>query len=297
MGLEIDGDARAYPLDILVWHEIVNDVVGGVPVAVTYCPLCYTSQVFERTIGGSVVEFGTSGKLYNSNLVMYDRLTGTYWSQALGAAIKGDLAGARLAMIPFDVMTWGDWLKLHPDSLVLSTDTGYVRAYGADPYEGYYTSQRVMFPVENQNDAMHPKEVIFGLESDGVHKAYRQADVVDLGVINDYVGDTPVLLVSVHDGGGVRAFERALGDAHGNDDGGAVAAVADSGRTVLSFDAAAAQRSGVAVVDTDVGSEWDYDGLAVSGEHEGQQMRRLALSPGFWFEWAAFYPDTEVYEP
>ena len=96
IGLEINGEIKAYPLSILVWHEIVNDNVGDIPVAVTYCPLCFTNQVFERTIDGNEVEFGTSGKLYNSNLVMYDRLTESYWSQALGTAIVGELAGHEL---------------------------------------------------------------------------------------------------------------------------------------------------------------------------------------------------------
>ena len=112
IGLVIDGDARAYPLFILVWHEIVNDTVGGLPVSVTYCPLCYTNQVFERIIDGTEVEFGTSGKLYNSNLLMYDRLTESYWSQALGLAVKGELTGTQLNLIPFDVITWGDWKEL-----------------------------------------------------------------------------------------------------------------------------------------------------------------------------------------
>jgi len=147
LGLEINGEAKAYPLSILVWHEIVNDNVGGVPVAVTYCPLCFTNQVFERVLDGQSVEFGTSGKLYNSNLVMYDRMTGTYWSQGLGLAIKGELTGQSLNIIPFDVITWGDWKKLHPDTVVLTTNTGHIRAYGVDPYGDYYTDPRILFPV------------------------------------------------------------------------------------------------------------------------------------------------------
>ena len=157
LGLEINGDVRAYPLSILVWHEIVNDNVGGVPVAVTYCPLCFTNQVFERVIDGQEVEFGTSGKLYNSNLVMYDRLTNSYWSQALGKAIVGELAGYELSTIPFDVIKWGDWKSLHPDSVVLTTNTGHIRAYGVDPYGNYYTETRILFPVENTDNRMHPK--------------------------------------------------------------------------------------------------------------------------------------------
>ncbi|RNJ80627.1 MAG: DUF3179 domain-containing protein, partial [Nitrosopumilus sp. B06] len=151
IGLYINGESRAYPLSILVWHEIVNDVVGGTPVSVTYCPLCYTNQVFERVIDGQTVEFGTSGKLYNSNLLMYDRLTESYWSQALGEAVKGELTGSVLELVPFDVITWGDWKKLHPDTLVLSTETGHARAYGVDPYGDYYTNPNLFFPVENKD--------------------------------------------------------------------------------------------------------------------------------------------------
>lgn len=272
LGLNIDGDARAYPLFILVWHEIVNDLVGGIPVAVTYCPLCYTSQVFERTVEGQEIEFGTSGKLYNSNLVMYDRLTGTYWSQALGTTIKGDLAGQQLEILPFDVISWGDWKELYPDSTVMSTDTGHLRSYGADPYGNYYTDPRIIFPVENDDDRMHPKEIILGFEHRGTYKAYKQADVESLGVINDSVGGLALLLASSYDGN-TRAFERTM-------DG-----------QELYFES-----SDVYLVDS-TGSTWNYEGLAVSGALEGHQLKRLASSPGFWFEWAAFHPGTEVYVP
>jgi hypothetical protein len=135
LGLNINGDRRAYPLQILVWHEIVNDVVGGEPVAITYCPLCFTNQVFNRTLSdGNVVEFGTSGKLYNSNLVMYDRKSNSLWSQALGEGIVGDYSGVKLERIPFDIAYWKEWKELYPESKVLSRDTGSVRPYGADPY-------------------------------------------------------------------------------------------------------------------------------------------------------------------
>lgn len=272
MGLNIDGDVRAYPLSILVWHEIVNDQVGGIPVAVTYCPLCYTSQVFERTIRGQEVEFGTSGKLYNSNLVMYDRLTGTYWSQALGTAIKGDLAGQQLEILPFDVISWGDWKELYPKSMVMSTDTGHLRSYGVDPYGNYYTDSRIIFPVENDDDRMHPKEIVLGFEHMGTYKAYKQDDVESMGVINDSVGSQVLLLASSYDGN-TRAFERIV-------DG-----------EELYFES-----SDGSLVDS-TGSTWNYEGMAISGALEGHQLKRLASSPGFWFEWVAFHPDTEVYVP
>src|SRR3989338_4273965 len=160
IGVNINGEQKAYPLFIMVWHEIVNDDIGGTPVAVTYCPLCFTNQVFDRNVDGKITEFGTSGKLYNSNLVMYDRNTDSQWSQALGVAITGQMTGYTLKRIPFDVARWSDWKSLYPDTLVLTTDTGFSRAYGSDPYGNYYTDSRIIFPVENKDDRLFLKEKI-----------------------------------------------------------------------------------------------------------------------------------------
>jgi Protein of unknown function (DUF3179) len=166
LGLNIHGDIRAYPLSILVWHEIVNDEVGGVPVAVTYCPLCFTNQVFNSTIGSNqILQFGTSGKLYNSNLVMYDRGSKSLWSQALGQAIVGKYAGQKLQRIPFDIAYWKDWKQLYPNSKILSKDTGFSRPYGADPYGDYYTSNQLHFPVSNHDNRLGLKEKIVGLDN------------------------------------------------------------------------------------------------------------------------------------
>ena len=271
IGLEINGDARAYPIFILVWHEIINDTVGGIPVSVTYCPLCYTNQVFERIINGKVVEFGTSGKLYNSNLLMYDRYTESYWSQALGTAVKGELTGYELDLIPFDVITWGDWKRLHPDTVVLTTDTGYVRAYDVDPYGNYYTEPRIIFPVEHSDDRLDPKEIIIGFEQDDIYKAYKQNDVESEVVINDSVGPTPVMLASLFSENS-RAFVRLVGD------------------ETLDF----VYKDGK-ILDSMTGSEWNYDGLSVSGTYQGEQLQRMPIEPGFWFEWVAFHPQTLVY--
>ena len=271
IGLEINGEVRAYPLFILVWHEIVNDVVGGVPVSVTYCPLCYTNQVFERVIDGKMVEFGTSGKLYNSNLLMYDRLTESYWSQALGMAVKGELTGYELNLIPFDVITWGDWKKIYPDTLVLTTDTGHIRSYATDPYGDYYTEPRIIFPVSNNDDRMHPKEIILGFGLEGIRKAYKQNDVESNTLINDFVGPIPLLLVSLFSENS-RAFERTV-------DGNVLDFVFVEGK----------------IIDIQTNSEWNYDGLSISGIYEGKQLQRIPIEPGFWFEWAAFHPQTLVY--
>lgn len=271
IGLEVNGDVRAYPLFILVWHEIVNDNVGGTPVAVTYCPLCYTNQVFERVINGQEVEFGTSGKLYNSNLLMYDRLTDSFWSQGLGSAVTGELTGTALKTIPFDVITWGDWKKLHPDSLVLTTDTGHLRSYATDPYGDYYTEPRIIFPVDNLDERMHAKEIILGFHEGGIYKAYKQNDVESFKVINDGIGDRSIMLVSLFPQNS-RAFDRTIGD------------------KVLEFEFVDGK-----IQDTQTQSEWNYDGLAISGQFEGDQLTRMSISPGFWFEWVAFHPESEVW--
>ena len=271
IGLDINGETKAYPLFILVWHEIVNDKVGDTPVSVTYCPLCYTNQVFERIINDQEVEFGTSGKLYNSNLLMYDRLTESYWSQALGMAVKGELSGYQLNLIPFDVITWGDWKSLHPETLVLSTDTGHIRSYATDPYGNYYTEPRIMFPVEHNDDRLHPKEIIIGFSHDDIYKAYKQKNIESKIIINDFVGETPVMLVSLFSENS-RAFERTIGD------------------QILDFVYADGK-----IFDTQTNSEWNYDGLSISGEYEENQLKRMPIEPGFWFEWVAFHPSTELF--
>ena len=137
LAVSVGDDARAYPLQILIWHEIVNDTVGGKPVAVTYCPLCNSGIVFERTIGRKAYDFGTSGKLYKSDLVMYDRQTHSLWSQMEGRAIVGDLAGTKLASIPSNTLAYADWKEFFPGGKVLSRETGVSRRYGRNPYEAY----------------------------------------------------------------------------------------------------------------------------------------------------------------
>ena len=186
------GVKRFYSFQVLVWHEIVNDNIAGDPLLVTYCPLCGSGIVFERTIDGEEVEFGTSGKLFNSNLVMYDRKTDTYWSQIGGRAIIGPLTGMELKQFPADVTTWGEWKKVHPDSEVLSRETGSRRRYGTDPYGDYYESRRLISSVEDSDDSLHPKAVVFGIEVNGSFKAYTEFDVKAAKVIEDTVNGVNV---------------------------------------------------------------------------------------------------------
>jgi hypothetical protein len=273
VGLNINGDIRAYPLQILVWHEIVNDNVGGSPVAVTYCPLCFTNQVFNRTVDGKTVEFGTSGKLYNSNLVMYDRTSQTLWSQALGQGIVGKYAGLKLDRIPFDVAFWKEWKQLYPDTKVLSRDTGSTRPYGADPYGDYYTNGDLFFPVSNEDDRFGLKEIIVGLENSGQFKAYKLQDIEDTKVINDVINGKSIVLFSLHPAM-VRAFDTTL----------------DGQKLDFQYD-----KNSSKITDKQSGSEWNLEGTATSGLMKGKHLTRLPFDEGFWFEWVAFHPETGVY--
>ncbi len=200
LALEYKGVTRAYPLQILVWHEIVNDNVSGTPLAITYCPLCGSGIAYKRVIDGKEVEFGTSGKLYNSNLVMYDRKTSSYWTQIGGLAIVGELAGTQLEAVSIDTVVWRDWKVAHPESEVLSQDTGFSRDYGRDPYGSYYEDSFVPFPLENEDDRIHPKTVVFGIEVNGEFSAYVEDDLKKKPVIKDTVGGVDIEVRRKRDG-------------------------------------------------------------------------------------------------
>lgn len=172
IGISSDKTAKAYPISILNWHEIVNDRLDNKPVLITYCPLCGTGVVFSARIRGQATEFGVSGLLYNSDVLLYDRKTESLWSQILAEAISGPLKGEKLEMLPSEHTTWGAWKKKHPKTLVLSTDTGFLRDYQRDPYDGYATSGVVWFPLSGENRRFHPKERVLGVEIDGKFKAY-----------------------------------------------------------------------------------------------------------------------------
>jgi hypothetical protein len=164
--LVVNGQARAYPIQILIWHEIVNDTIAGVPVAVTFCPLCNTALVFDRRVKDDVLDFGTTGKLRNSDLVMYDRQTESWWQQFGGRALVGELAGTRLERVPARIVGWHEFRTQHPNALVLSRDTGSERAYGANPYQGYDdVDSPPFFPAANEDDKrLPPKERVVFVE-------------------------------------------------------------------------------------------------------------------------------------
>lgn len=182
--LNYKNETRVYPLQIMVWHEIVNDVIDDEKILITYCPLCGSGIAYKSRveINGSFIEtkFGTSGKLYNSNLIMYDELTSTYWQQIGGQAIIGSLTGQELELIDLDTVVWRDFKNSTLNVKVLSQDTGISRDYGKDPYGNYYEDTFLIFPVDNSDNRIHPKTVIFGIEKNNSYIAYREKDVIDI---------------------------------------------------------------------------------------------------------------------
>jgi hypothetical protein len=271
VGVRAGKDARAYPLQILVWHEIVNDEIDGLPVLVSYCPLCFSSIGFYRVIDGQGVEFGTSGKLYNSDLVMYDRKTDTYWSQILGKGLIGELAGYELKRLPVDMMRWADWKNLYPDTKVLSKDTGHARPYGSDPYGNYYTSPAIFFPVEHEDNRLFPKEIIFGINLNGVDKAYTNSDLASVQVVNDDVGGEKIVVMSPRRDM-IRAFSSRVSERS------------------LTF-----EFQGGKFIDKETGSEWNFNGEATSGPLAGSKLPPIPGHTAFWFAWATFYQNSELH--
>ena len=188
LGLQRNGISKAYPISILNWHEIVNDEIGGEAVVVSFCPLCGTGVAFAAHAGGKKLSFGVSGLLYNSDVLLYDRETESLWSQLLTRAISGPMKDTSLKLIPLEHTSWVDWQKRHPQTLVLSTDSGYSRDYTSDPYAGYEDSKSIYFPVSHRDPRYHPKERVLGLEIDGQFKAYPFAELSRTdGVVKDQI--------------------------------------------------------------------------------------------------------------
>lgn len=195
LGVVLNGVAKAYPIAILNWHEIVNDHFGTTAVTVTYCPLCGTGMVFLAELAAQAMTFGVSGLLYNSDVLLYDRRTESLWSQIDRRAISGDHRGVRLVALALEHTSWLDWRQRHPDTLVLSRETGMVRDYARNPYAGYENSRETYFPVLFRAQGYHPKERVLGLEIDGQFKAYPFAELAKTeGTVRDRVGGRAIVV-------------------------------------------------------------------------------------------------------
>ena len=239
VGVALGDEAKAFPLKILDYHEAVNDDVGGVPVAVTYCPLCDSSAVYDRRHGDRVREFGISGLLYNSNVLLYDRqhdpISESLWSQMRSQAVAGASVQERLKKLPLEVTTWSDWLKRYPHTTALSTNTGHGRMYDRRAYRTYFASPRLMFPVEPSDERLPAKTPVVGVSVGDVHRAYP---------------------ITAFDDDPVRLEQQLAGKFF--------AMVYNPASRSIRIEQAAE------------GVEWMY---------------------AFWFAWAAFHPQTEIWQP
>ncbi len=294
LAIEVGGDARAYPLGILTQHEIVNDVVGGVPVVVTYCPLCNSGLAFERTVGGEVLTFGTSGRLYQSNLVMYDRQHRNLWSQFDGRAVVGtvedDLTGTELVRIPTSLLGWAEFRELRPDGLVLSRDVDPSRDYNRNPYPGY-DDIGIGFGIYDgeRDDRLPPNTRVVGVGAGLDPVAVPLPRLRDERVVAVEVDGRPVSVWWAP--GAASALDQRQLDL-GQDVGQTLSVVATlQDGTALAF--APGPEDGT-FVDDRTGSTWDLLGRAVAGELAGTQLEVLARDDTFWFVWFGFQPDTRV---
>jgi hypothetical protein len=289
-GLALNGDARAYPLRIMDWHEMANDVVGGVPVSLAYCTLCGAGIAFDgRASDGNTYTFGSSGFLFRSNKLMYDRQTRSLWNQLTGEPVLGELVvgDVRLSLLPVVLTSWSDWQDQHPDTQVLSLDTGYNRVYelGA-AYGDYFAGEGTMFPVWQRSDELPAKARVYVLHLDGVPKAYALSSLVSEGVVNDTLGETGVVLVARRGVVDVEGINLRAGPVTYNS-GGEVRAYERGGHTFSPGEAP----------DTlldERGRVWEVTEGALVGP-EGETAPRLGGHLAYWFGWFAFFPNTQLY--
>ena len=289
IAVELNGDARAYPIQILIWHEITNDTVGGVPVTVTFCPLCNSAIVFEREFGGVVYDFGVSGLLRKSDLVMFDRQTESWWQQFTGEAIVGELTGTLLDIVPTSIVSWDDFKATYPDGQVLSRDTGFNRRYGQNPYTGYDTTGGQPFLFRGDLDGrLPPVERIAAVELNGETVAYPFSLLEEQIVVHDTVGGEPIVVF--FQPGTASALNNTF-IADSRDVGASGVFRPEAAGQTLTFRA-----DGEQIIDNETGSRWNVLGKAVDGSLAGEELTPIVHGAHFWFAWAAFQPDTRIYQ-
>jgi hypothetical protein len=285
IAFELDGEARAYPLSILTRHEIVNDVFGDTPVAVTFCPLCNSAVVFDRRIDGETLRLGVSGNLRNSDLIMWDDKTQSWWQQFTGEGIVGEYAGAQLELLPSLVVSFDAFAQQYADGVVLSPAS---RGYGTNPYVGYDSNASPFLFTGELDDRLFAVERVLGVFSGSEAVAYPFPVLETEGVINDTVNEQPV--VAFWQPGAVSALDQRDIDAS-RDVGMAALYSRELNGETLTF----------VLDDTDLirdeqtNTVWNVFGTGQEGELAGEQLQQRLAFPHFWFAWAAFRPETRIY--
>ncbi len=294
ISLEVNGKARAYPLSILMYHEIVNDKIGGKPLTVTYCPLCNSAIVFDRKLTHEgeeyLLDFGVSGMLRKSDLVMWDRQTESWWQQFTGKAVVGELTGAQLDIIPSSIISLESFINSHPDGKVLSTVTGTQRDYGTNPYKGYddKSNNRPKMFAGKVDPRLPAMERVIHIEGDSTYKVYPFSEVKEQQVIHDTHEGQPVVLFHKE---GARSVLDAKKISKSEQIGSVVAYDPTVNGQKLTFN-----KKGDSFVDTQTGSKWNIAGECIEGKWEGQELDKLVHGNDFAFAWFAFHPDSKLYK-
>lgn len=286
-----NGQARAYPLQIMVWHEIVNDSLGGEPTLVTFCPLCNTAIAFDRRLepNGTVYDFGTTGNLRLSDLVMWDRQTESWWQQLTGEAIVGTLAGRVLTSFPAQILGWRAYTEAFPDGSVLSRETGQERSYGQNPYVGYDDVDSSPFLYDGpSDDRMLPMERVVGITIGGASAAFRLQSPEGPRAISSQIGGSDIVILHVP---GARSALDQASITDSRDVGQVGVFVPRVERQPLTLMESGADQ----FVDEQTGSTWTVTGACVGGPLAGEQLTLVSHVVVFWFAWAAAYPDTQVH--
>ncbi len=289
IALAIEGVARAYPLQVMTWHEIAIDEVGGVPVVVTFCPLCYSAVAYDRRVDGQVLTFGVSGMLRHSDLVMFDRQTESLWQQLNGEAIVGAYTGTRLQAVPAQIIAFEQFAQAYPDGTVLSRETGHIRDYGRNPSAGYDTIDERPFLYRGPRDKrLPPMEKVIAFSLGGVDMAYPHSVTRKQRVVNDDVGGTPVVVF--HDDGAVSALDASqISQSKEIGSTGVFEARLDGRRLTFGYQDGR-------FTDHETNSAWDVTGLAVAGELKGRRLRPIPHGDFFSFAWFVFKPETKLYQ-
>jgi len=281
LGVVVGGEARAYPHNVLWWHEIINDVVGGIPIVASYCPLTGSGIVFDPTLNGQVHNFGVSGLLFDNNLIMFDRTTESLWSQMRNQSICGGFSGREPVLLPVVQSTWAAWKALNPDTTVVNFDTGFTRRYDIYPYGNYdqVSDTSLLFPQSVRDGRRQLKELVLGIVHEGLARAYPYLDLGNRAAVNDDVNGRAVLVVYDAAGEMAIAFDRVLGE------------------QTLSFELVEESAFPFHVRDIETGSLWTLHGEAVEGPLAGQRLSQVATFSAMWFAWASFHPGTEIFQP
>ena len=293
--LTLNGDARAYPVQVMIWHEIVNDTVGGEPVTVTYCPLCNTAIGYYRRLGDRIFDFGTSGRLYNSALVMYDRQTESLWAHYTGQAIAGALTGAQLELIPMATVAFETFLDEHPNGLVLKRPGGFGRSYGTNYLVDYDTPEgNPFFFGGTPDDRLPPQTRVLVIRHGGASVAVQLDTLSSAGVLPLSLGGTTV--VAFHLPGTATPIQNSQ-VAFGRDVGatGVFDPIVDGQALTFTRKPDAASSSGpAAFTDDQTGSAWSILGRALDGPLAGAQLQPIEHIDTFWFAAAAYDPAIEL---